>query len=122
MSEQANKTNDNSLEDVSLERLPKGIVTMLLTGYTKNLEEFQQTNRKQTEDFAKTMRAFAYAAVAIVAICVGGFIWYLSQYDVNVYNYGNFENSKVNASNGNQADTINTSNYYGKEVGNGQSK
>lgn len=71
------------------------IVTMCLTGY-------RDTIKKLT---------YALIALAVCWLCtVGGFLWYLSGYEVQVSNYGNFENSKVNASKGvfeQQAETIN---------------
>lgn len=71
------------------------IVTMCLTGY-------RDTIKKLT---------YALIALAVCWLCtVGWFLWYLSGYEVQVSNYGNFENSKVNASKGvfeQQAETIN---------------
>ena len=71
------------------------IVTMCLTGY-------RDTIKKLT---------YALITIAVCWLCtVGGFLWYLSGYEVQVSNYGNFENSKVNASKGvfeQQAETIN---------------
>lgn len=111
MSEQANKTNDNFLEDVSLERLPKGVVTMLLTGYTKALEDAQKSNRELSANFTKAVKAMAISMVIIVTVCVGGFLWYLSTYECTVTSYGTVENSHVNASSGTHSDT---NNYYGE--------
>lgn len=81
---------------MSEERVPVGLVTMLLTGYTTTI-------RKLT------------AALIIVMILwfstVIGFLVFLAQYEIDVTNYGQVENSHINASTGQQADTLN--NYYG---------
>ena len=83
---------------MSEERVPVGLVTMLLTGYTNTI-------RRLT------------AALVIVMILwfstVVGFLVFLAQYEIDVTNYGQVENSHINASTGQQADTLN--NYYGDE-------
>lgn len=94
------------MENKNEEKLPVGVLTMLLAGYRE------------------TIKRLTYALVVsiICNICiVGGFLWYLAGYEVQVSNYGNFENSKVNASHGvfeQQADTIN---YNGVDL-NGESQ
>ena len=91
---------------ITEERIPAGIVTMLLAGY-------RETNKRLT---------YALIALAVCWLCtVGGFLYYLAGYEVQVSNYGNFENSKVNASKGifeQQAETIN---YNGVDL-NGENK
>ena len=81
---------------MSEERVPVGLVTMLLTGYTNTI-------RRLT------------AALVIVMILwfstVVGFLVFLAQYEIDVTNYGQVENSHINTSTGQQADTLN--NYYG---------
>lgn len=82
------------------------IVTMCLTGY-------RDTIKKLT---------YAVIAIALCWLCtVGGFLWYLSGYEIEVSNYGNFENSKVNTSTGQQADSM--TNYFQQgELTNGENK
>lgn len=80
---------------ITEERIPAGIVTMLLAGY-------RETNKRLT---------YAIIALAVCWLCtVGGFLWYLSGYEVQVSNYGSFENSHVNTSTGQQAETM--TNYF----------
>lgn len=86
---------DNKITE---EKLPVGVVTMLLTGYL-------ETNKRLTW-------ALISAIVALL-LSWGGFLYYLSQYEVSVSNYGSFENSHVNTSTGQQADTMH--NYYQAE-------
>ena len=81
---------------MSEEKVPVGLVTMLLTGYTTTI-------RRLT------------AALVIVMILwfstVVGFLVFLAQYEIDVTSYGQVENSHINTSTGQQADTLN--NYYG---------
>lgn len=81
---------------MSEERVPVGLVTMLLTGYTN------------------TIRRLTMALVIVMLLwfsTVVGFLVFLAQYEIDVTNYGQVENSHINASTGQQADTLN--NYYG---------
>ena len=81
---------------MSEERVPVGLVTMLLTGYTN------------------TIRRLTAALVIVIILwfsTVVGFLVFLAQYEIDVTNYGQVENSHINASTGQQADTLN--NYYG---------
>lgn len=83
---------------MSEERVPVGLVTMLLTGYTN------------------TIRRLTMALVIVMLLwfsTVIGFLVFLAQYEIDVTNYGQVENSHINASTGQQADTLN--NYYGDE-------
>ena len=61
---------------------------------------------------------------AVCWLCtVGGFLWYLSGYEVQVSSYGTFENSKVNTSSGQFNDKVDnfTVNNHGVDL-NGTSK
>lgn len=82
-------------EEIKTENVPVGIVTML------------------SEQQAKTNHRLAYA-ISIVAICwlltVGGFLLFLSEYEITINNYGDLENSKINSSTGQQAE--NMTNYF----------
>lgn len=90
---------------ITEERIPAGIVTMLLAGY-------RETNKRLT---------YAIIALAACWLCtVGGFLYYLAGYEVQVSNYGNFENSKVNASAGQLAD--NMTNYFQQGEVNGKNQ
>lgn len=83
---------------MSEEKVPVGLVTMLLTGYTN------------------TIRRLTMALVIVMLLwfsTVIGFLVFLAQYEIDVTNYGQVENSHINASTGQQADTLN--NYYGDE-------
>lgn len=89
---------DNKVEEKDFakkEDLSGTVVTMCLAGY-------RDTIKKQ------------HNLLLITVICwlltVIGFLWYLSQYEVEVTSYGSFENSHVNTSTGQQADTM--TNYY----------
>lgn len=96
--------NDKIIE----EKIPAGIVTMLLAGY-------RETNKRLT---------YALIALAVCWLCtVGGFLWYLSGYEVQVSSYGTFENSKVNTSSGQFNDKVDnfTVNNHGVDL-NGTSK
>ena len=78
---------DNNKE----ERLPVGVLTMLLAGYRETIKRL----------------TFALVVSIICNICiVGGFLWYLAGYEVQVENYGGFENSKVNTANGQFNDKV----------------
>lgn len=93
---------------ITEERIPAGIVTMLLAGY-------RETNKRLT---------YALIALAVCWLCtVGGFLWYLSGYEVQVSSYGTFENSKVNTSSGQFNDKVDnfTVNNHGVDL-NGTSK
>lgn len=93
---------------ITEERIPAGIVTMLLAGY-------RETNKRLT---------YAIIALAVCWLCtVGGFLWYLSGYEVQVSSYGTFENSKVNTSSGQFNDKVDnfTVNNHGVDL-NGTSK
>lgn len=86
---------DNKEDKVIIEeRIPVGVVTMLLTGYL-------EANKRLT---------YALIVAIVALLCSwGGFLFYLSQYEVNVSNYGTVENSKINADKGifeQQAQTI----------------
>ena len=79
---------------MSEERVPVGLVTMLLTGYTN------------------TIRRLTVALVIVMILwfsTVVGFLVFLAQYEIDVTNYGQVENSHINASTGQQADTLNNS-------------
>lgn len=92
---------DNNKE----ERLPVGVLTMLLAGYRETIKRL----------------TFALVVSIICNICiVGGFLYYLAGYEVQVSNYGNFENSKVNASAGQLAD--NMTNYFQQGEVNGKNQ
>ncbi len=83
------------IKSVEEEKIPAGVVTMLLTGYLETIKRL----------------TWALVITVICLLCSwGGFLYYLSQYEVEITNYGNFENSHVNASTGQQADTMH--NYY----------
>lgn len=73
----------------------KAMVTMCLTGY---------------RDVIQRLTTALIVTVVACSCIVGGFLWYLSQYEVQVNSYGTIENSKINAHTGQQADTLN--NYY----------
>ena len=93
---------------ITEERIPAGIVTMLLAGY-------RETNQRLT---------YAIIVLAVCWLCtVGGFLWYLSGYEVQVSSYGTFENSKVNTSSGQFNDKVDnfTVNNHGVDL-NGTSK
>lgn len=95
---------DNNKE----ERLPVGVLTMLLAGYRETIKRL----------------TFALVISIICNICiVGGFLWYLSGYEVQVSSYGTFENSKVNTSSGQFNDKVDnfTVNNNGVNL-NGESK
>lgn len=84
------------------------IVTMCLAGY-------RDTIKKLT---------YALITIAVCWLCtVGGFLWYLSGYEVQVSSYGTFENSKVNTSSGQFNDKVDnfTVNNHGVDL-NGTSK
>lgn len=84
------------------------IVTMCLTGY-------RDTIKKLT---------YALITIAVCWLCtVGGLLWYLSGYEVQVSSYGTFENSKVNTSSGQFNDKVDnfTVNNHGVDL-NGTSK
>ena len=75
----------NEKEVLNNKEIPVGVVTMLLTGYRKTI----------------SMLTYALIAIAVCWLCtVGGFLYYLSGYEVQIDNYGGFDNSKVNTSNG----------------------
>lgn len=93
---------------ITEERIPAGIVTMLLAGY-------RETNKRLT---------YAIIALAVCWLCtVGGFLYYLAGYEVQVSSYGTFENSKVNTSSGQFNDKVDnfTVNNHGVDL-NGTSK
>lgn len=93
---------------ITEERIPAGIVTMLLAGY-------RETNKRLT---------YAIIALAVCWLCtVGGFLYYLAGYEVQVSSYGTFENSKVNTSSGQFNDKVDnfTVNNNGVNL-NGESK
>lgn len=84
------------------------IVTMCLAGY-------RDTIKKLT---------YALITIAVCWLCTaGGFLWYLSGYEVQVSSYGTFENSKVNTSSGQFNDKVDnfTVNNHGVDL-NGTSK
>lgn len=87
------------------ERIPVGVVTMLLTGYL-------ETNKRLT---------YALIVAIVALLCSwGGFLYYLSQYEVEVTSYGTFENSRVNTNRGQFNEKVDTFNNYG--VDNGSNK
>lgn len=87
------------------ERIPVGVVTMLLTGYL-------ETNKRLT---------YALIVAIVALLCSwGGFLYYLSQYEVEVTSYGAFENSRVNTNRGQFNEKVDTFNNYG--VDNGSNK
>lgn len=95
----------NEKEVLNNKEIPVGVVTMLLTGYRKTI----------------SMLTYALIALAVCWLCtVGGFLYYLAGYEVQVSNYGNFENSKVNASAGQLAD--NMTNYFQQGEVNGKNQ
>lgn len=99
---------DNKVE-IKEERVPVGIISMLLAGYIS------------------TIKRLTWALI-IAVICLlfswGGFLYYLSNYEVEVTTYGTFENSRVNTNRGQfneKVDTFNNNNYnYG--VGESENK
>lgn len=82
---------------MSEEKVPVGLVTMLLTGYTNTIHKLT-------------------VALVIVSILwfstVLGFLIFLAHYEVEVVSCGQVEDSHINASTGQQADNLNN-NYYG---------
>lgn len=86
---------DNNNMNKQIEKdVPAAVVTMCLAGY---------------RDTIKKLSTVLIITVVCWLCTVGGFLWYLSQYEVEVTTYGNFENSKVNANKGifeQQAQTI----------------
>lgn len=84
------------------------IVTMCLTGYRDTIKKLTYT---------------LYAVIFGWACTVGGFLYYLSQYDVKVTSYGTVENSRINADNGifeQQAQSITNNGIGVKEYGSHQ--
>ena len=81
-------------DDNERESLPVGVVTMLLTGYAKTI---------------KCLWLIILAQTLALVLTVAGFLYYLSQYEINVTSYGD-ESSHINSSSGQQADTLN--NYW----------
>ena len=79
------------------ENVPVGLVTMLLTGYANTI---------------KKLWVLVIVQAVVLALTIGGFLVYLSQYEVNVSTYGDIDSSHLNMSDGQQADTLN--NYYNK--------
>ncbi len=78
---------DNNKE----ERLPVGVLTMLLAGYRETIKRL----------------TFALVVSIICYICIGGgFLSFLAGFEVQVENYGGFENSKVNTANGQFNDKV----------------
>lgn len=84
---------DNNLN--KQEQISTGVVTMLLTGYVDTIKKL-------------TMALIITVVCWLFTVC--GFLYYLANYEVQVTNYGSFENSHVNTSTGQQADTM--TNYY----------
>lgn len=80
------------MNDNERESLPVGVVTMLLTGYAKTI---------------KCLWLIILAQTLALVLTVAGFLYYLSQYEINVTSYGDVESS---SSSGQQADTLN--NYW----------
>lgn len=80
-------------DDNERESLPVGVVTMLLTGYAKTI---------------KCLWLIILAQTLALVLTVAGFLYYLSQYEINVTSYGDVESSHINSSSGQQADTLNT--------------
>ena len=82
-------------DDNERESLPVGVVTMLLTGYAKTI---------------KCLWLIILAQTLALVLTVAGFLYYLSQYEINVTSYDDVESSHINSSSGQQADTLN--NYW----------
>ena len=83
------------MNDDERESLPVGVVTMLLTGYAKTI---------------KCLWLIILAQTLALVLTVAGFLYYLSQYEINVTSYGDVESPHINSSSGQQADTLN--NYW----------
>lgn len=95
----------NEDRNIVEEKIPAGVVTMLLTGYL-------EANKRLT---------WALVVAIIALLCSwGGFLYYLSQYEVEVTSYGAFENSRVNTNRGQFNEKVDTFNNYG--VDNGSNK
>ena len=81
-----------------MEYVPVGVITMQLAEYSKANKRLVTT-------------------IICMVICwmltVCGFLIYLSEYEVQVNNYGGLTDSKINAGTGQQADTM--TNYFQKE-------
>lgn len=92
------KENITQADVNGMEYVPVGVITMQLAEYSK-------ANKRLV------------ATIICMAICwmltVCGFLIYLSEYEVQVNNYGGLKDSKINAGTGQQADTM--TNYFHKE-------
>lgn len=101
MPDQEKEKNKYSFEEMS------ALMTMCLSQNEKSTELAKQ----QLEKAHKEKRWLLIGwIVTIIA-----FIVYLSCYDINVTTYGDFDSSKINASTGQQADTM-TINHNSGEV------
>lgn len=111
MDEQAKEKNKYSFEEMS------ALMTMCLSQNEKNLAFIQEQNEKNSEvtkqQLEKAHKEKLWLLIGWI-ITIISFIVYLSYFDVNVTTYGDFDNSKINASTGQQADTMTINN--GKEV------
>ena len=81
-------------KEVKTERIPVGLVTMLLQGYEKTITR---------------LTVIAVMVVAGWLITIGGFLYYLSQYEVDVVNFGDVQESQIDNKR-QAADTINNNN------------
>lgn len=90
---------ENKNVEIKEEKLPAGVVTMLLAGYVQTIKRL----------------TWALAFAVFCLLCSwGGFLYYLSSYEVEVTNYGTFENSRVNTNRGQfneKVETFNNHNY-----------
>ena len=88
---------EQDIKTLEKENIPVGLVTMLLTGYANTI---------------KKLWVLIIVQSLVILFTIGGFLVYLSQYEVNISSYGDIESSHLNMSDGQQADTLN--NYYNK--------
>lgn len=111
MDEKEKEKNKYSFEEMS------ALMTMCLSQNEKNLAFIQEQNEKNSEltkqQLEKEHKEKRWLLIGWL-ITILAFIVYLSCYEVNITNYGDFQDSKINSSNGQQADTMTINN--GKEV------
>lgn len=92
------------MEKYSYEEM-NSIITMCLAENSKALER----SEKELERLHKIIR-WMVIGWAVSAICIFG---YLAMYDVSITSYGDFNDSQINTSDGQQAKTMTINNLGG---------
>lgn len=101
------------------EKIPDGLVTALLTGYVKTIEEQRETISELQASIKLLHKFYAGVIISIIIaflIAIGyitySFVEFLGDYNVENIKLGDIHNSKINTSTGQQADTM--TNYFDK--------